>query len=434
MCGCRGSTEMPPAKRRKVGAMKDNQISESQGKVTDNMKEHQSTIVKDKSGTESMLAKVQERFGSRDFLSKTMDMLNKLEYPDTTDLDAFKARYVKITQFPPKEGDSLTTNILLWDMNSWWGGAPFESEVFPIARSMAAVGYMMDYPATLRSRDWSLVPANTHLAALRVGGGKKRILAAAYTFTILLDVHEAGGELNNPKIKEVVSSLMNLPAVYKALGDGSELGEMLALAAQQNKDAKVSPVLSIQWAMFLKTMGATAKDAIAKYNDQIDVKAYVGSESGDPAQDARQAEIRVDNHKMYAIDCWMNRSTEKTVHAIFAHFRKETPKSAAFTEEMFSRPWMWVNSTVTGSTFEHPDAQAASCFLGEDSIEIDYNLPMDEHAHDVLFTRIMNDHSSDTMLVPPDQKHKYRRKMEPLLELRNIICFFCFFFTGPPLS
>jgi hypothetical protein len=97
-------------------------------------------------------------------------------------------------------------------------------------------------------------------------------------------------------------------------------------------------------------------------------------------------------------------------------------KFSAFSEKLLCSSFLWVGSGT--ATTCNVIAACNDFYRGEETIEVDWSLPLTEHGHNILFTRILADYHRDTAIVPTEKKLRYRKNEEDLKQLRDMVALF----------
>ena len=333
----------------------------------------------------------------------------------------------RLAVWPPSPGDTFKTNPLLWDFcnaDTWWRGEPDCEATFAYARSMISDEFLQD--KSIQCRCVCDVPpiSTMHLGTLKHGPGQQRSLAACIALIAYIHIKDSYSDLTSddwthPLVVKSVSSLMAIPTLMYT-SRGNEVVDRMVMVALQNRESNIEPVSSWSWYNLLKNLECSAKQAVERYNALPEVQAYASSDTPAGEKGADSAlEVHVDEKRLYAIDGWLRKSTDEIRDMMTQMLKHESWSNIMVTDKVLCNPWVWVGSTADfAATTSATDVPITS----EESVAIDWSLPMTQHGHTVYMTRLRLDFKRASMLVSAGDKKKYRRKMEKAEELRNMMC------------
>eukprot|EP00969_Alexandrium_andersonii_P039481 1729839-Alexandrium_andersonii.AAC.1 len=89
---------------------------------------------------------------------------------------------------------------------------------------------------------------------------------------------------------------------------------------------------------------------------------------------------------------------------VYHELDKNIWNESAFCEDMMVNPCMWIGSTVSLPTAAPRDNDALAPMQGEQSVQIDWSLPLSADGQGHLFNRIVGDYERDTAIVPTGAK------------------------------
>ena len=316
---------------------------------------------------------------------------------------------VQVSGITLEPGTRFVTNPLMWDYvneDTWWRGEPDVDCVLAFAKSMVMDEFMQTHVISVRKMGVPIMEGS-HMGMLKHGPGAQRSLAACIALIAYMNAMDTNKDLvdqdfTHPLVVKSVSSLFAIPTIVYT-SRGNDVVDRMVMVAQQNKDAKVEAVNSWQWYMMLKGLGCTAQQAVNHYNALPEVTSYSGGDNGSAL------EISIDAKRLYSIDGWLRKSTPEA-HAYMTNMLKfESFMNIMAGDKHFSNPWFWVGSTAD---FAATSVCTDSPLPNEDSVAIDWTLPLSAPAHFVLLKRLNQYFNRKSMLVSKADKKKYRNKVD----------------------
>jgi len=271
------------------------------------------------------------------------------------------------------------------------------------------------------------LPAHQHGGFLGIGDGICKALGGLMvwiSYCMLADTTEFSDEAyKESAIVEQLNSLLNIRTVVVSRGSGSELEAKIGSIVAQNVQAKIEPVNSFEWAIILRTVG-NALDfnaALEAYNSHPDVIAYNSEAVSGVSRGLEEDDetgLSVGDNKLKTIKHWFQ-DTPDEVLAIIQECQKDLEwKFGPVNERMLRNVWIWMGSVVNlGSSNCISGLQP---LLNESTMEIDWTLPITKEGSIMLWTRIIKDYHRSTVIVPMEQKKKYRMKEDTFYNLRNV--------------
>ena len=130
--------------------------------------------------------------------------------------------------------------------------------------------------------------------------------------------------------------------------------------------------------------------------------------------------VKLDNKKTTAIRNWMERCSPESL-ALVESTQHDVPFSAGpFGEPLSQIPWLFLGSTSPTQLTASATSGLAP-LDGEQTVTVDWELPLTEWGQFLLFSRIISDFSAATALVEVKSKKRYRAKEADLMQIRNLI-------------
>lgn len=130
--------------------------------------------------------------------------------------------------------------------------------------------------------------------------------------------------------------------------------------------------------------------------------------------------MKLDKKKANSIRNWMERCGQDSL-ALVEGTQHDVPFSfGPFGEPLSQLSWLFLGST-SPTQLTASAASGLSPLDNEQTVSIDWDLPLTEWGQFLLFSRIISDFSTATALVEVKSKKKYRAKEMDLQQIRNVI-------------
>ena len=252
------------------------------------------------------------------------------------------------------------------------------------------------------------------LGELLFDDGSQKGLAAFITWCCLisLEAHVSKDDLDDQALS-LIDSLSRIPTMYKTKATLNRADNIIANVAKQDGDSKVQPVTSYTWSTILRSLATegnaiTFSDAIQRYNSHPDVLSF---HKGD--------DLPIDKKKSKAIQNWLENCSEGAQRVV-----QLSQHSIPFTQGPFGEQLSQLNALFTKSTVSLQSEPGSLTRLdGEQSISIDWQLPLGDEAQEILFKHIVARFEVDSAVVPLEKK-KYRAQADVLIPYRNCCALF----------
>lgn len=130
----------------------------------------------------------------------------------------------------------------------------------------------------------------------------------------------------------------------------------------------------------------------------------------------------MDSKKQYAIKHWLELTAPKAKEQVELALKDGPFQHGPWGEQLSILKYLFLSSTMPMMAL--PDSMMV-CAAGEETVLLDWSLPMTEVSQEILFCRIRLAFEKATAIVdsPADRK-RYRLKEEELTQLRNIVCLY----------
>ncbi|CAK9060121.1 Uncharacterized protein SCF082_LOCUS31722 [Durusdinium trenchii] len=245
-------------------------------------------------------------------------------------------------------------------------------------------------------------------------GGMKAIGAAlAWVGCVYALGAESEESLRHPRLVSLVRDLLHIPTLCK-MQDDDPLTSSIRRIASQNIDAKKLPVSSFEWSEVLLRVSeaSCAAEAIRRYNSMPEVDTGEKSASGT---------VMIDAKKTYAIKHWMEKCCNEARTVVYESLQDSPFPYGPWGEQLSLMPQLFLQSTAEQSC---TGDSALAPLAHEESVSVNWALPLTEWAQTMLFRRIKVAFDRATAIIfDVRDKKKYRMKSEELVSLRNLCSF-----------
>lgn len=247
-------------------------------------------------------------------------------------------------------------------------------------------------------------------------------------------------------LQVVYLSLLDISSCYEVIGSGTAVEAAAALAAHQNQDAQAVKLNSKDWAGLALSLnvdfhlGDSSKSGIQKvmtslngllaiYNDRPDIVLTANSETDRKSKRARKGDedgddigLLIGEKRAKTVERLLTQSTLSFWKSMETHFDEIIFTRSAWSERMWSSKYVWVGSVLDTDPNDITDNVVSGT---EQSVIIDWTLPLGIIAHNALGERVPADYRRATATIKnPDKKTQMRKDDAGLLETRNVLALF----------
>lgn len=144
----------------------------------------------------------------------------------------------------------------------------------------------------------------------------------------------------------------------------------------------------------------------------------IGASSKEASDKSGSGSLMIDSKKTFAIKHWMEKCS-KEAKAVVSEALQDAPyQFGPFGEQFAQMGQVFLNSTADGFSSA---CSALSPLANEESLQIDWDLPLDAYGQAMLFKRVKVAFDRNTCIVTEVRdKKRYRMANEELLTLRNM--------------
>ena len=253
------------------------------------------------------------------------------------------------------------------------------------------------------------------LGELLFDNGSHKGLGAFITWCCLISLKTSVSKDDlDEQGQSLIDSLSAIPTMFKSKATLSRADNIIANVAKQDGDSRVQPVTSYTWSTILRSLATegnpiTFSEAIQRYNSHPDVLSFHKGE--DPP---------IDKKKSKAIQNWLENCCEGAQHVV-----EQSQHTIPFTQGPFGEQLAQLNALFTQSTVSLQSEPGSLAPLdGEQSVSIDWQLPLSNEAQEILFKHIVARFEVDSAVVPMEKKKKYRAQADVLVPYRNCCALF----------
>ena len=259
------------------------------------------------------------------------------------------------------------------------------------------------------------VPESGGKHSLLFDDGSQKGLGAFIAWCCLISMEETVSKDDlDVQGKNLIDSLMKIPTMFKTKATLSRADNIIANVAKQDGDSRVQPVSSFTWSSILKSLSTTGSsinfhEAIQKYNQHPDVLSFHKGE-----------EAAIDKKKTQAIRNWLEACGDGARKVVEQSQHTIPFSMGPFGEQLSQMNFLFNKSTVS----VQPESESLAPLEKEQSMSVDWQLPLDDCGQEMLFNHICNRFSVDSAVVPLEKKKKYRAQADVLLPYRNCCALF----------
>ncbi len=417
---------------------------------------------------ESMLALAQEYQRSKQHnIEGVLDDIGKVlsAVDELTDAELSSKVEASLPVFMGKKTLGLRpTCVMSWsyDDDSMWRGPPENRRLLRLARAIVSSGFLPSSVISSRTLEVSGGDSKHTAFQLQFGDGSARGVSACLVWLLLLENLQ-----DIPKgdagVSQMVNSLLAINTMFEEVGKGDSKSMLVTQAARQNQAAQVQPVNTFQWlSMARKFSGLhigesnvgntqleqTLMEVVTAYNAHPEVEA--ASVEVVPVSKRRRASrskkleavledvdrdhgLQIGKRRILAMKYFVNGSTEVTWDLIASHIVVSGDyRTSVLTDDLLGCKWLYVSSLLpkefAPTPFEEAQCNAvseAALALIPDSTarkRMQYNTPLTQEQHDLLFRKMAFTFEADTALISSDEgKVRARPKTEQWLQARCIV-------------
>ena len=259
------------------------------------------------------------------------------------------------------------------------------------------------------------VPESGGKHSLLFDDGSQKGLGAFIAWCCLVSLEETVSKDDlDVQGTNLIYSLMRIPTMFKTKAALSRADNIIANVAKQDSDARAQPVTSFTWSSILKSLATagspiTFNEAIRRYNEHPDVLSFHKGE-----------EAPIDKKKSQAIRNWLEACGDGARKVVEDSQHTIPFSMGPFGEQLSQQNFLFTKSTVSIQA----ESQSLSPLEGEQSMSVDWQLPLNDLGQEILFKHICNRFAVDSAVVPLEKKKKYRAQADVLLPYRNSCALF----------